>query len=132
MDSARRRVLLVDGHVDTVDSLAMLLDLYGHEVERCYDGALALDAALRFQPDLIILEQRLPGAPSGLSLGQSLAAHPRLAGLSLALQASTLRPGDRAQARALGFTDCMLKPIDPDVILELIERVPPRCQVLPA
>ena len=132
MDIAGRRVLLVDDHVDTVDSLAMLLALYGHEVERCYDGALALEAALRFRPDVIFLEQRLPGALSGLALGQLLAEHAGLTGVTLVLQSATLRPGERTLAHDLGFSECMLKPVEPDVILSLVARVPARCHALPA
>lgn len=132
MDIAGRRVLLVDGHVDTVDSLAMLLVLYGHAVERCYDGSLAMEAALRFQPDVVILEQRLPGPVGGLALGQLLSEQPRLAGVTLVLQSATLRPDDQRLAYGLGFRDCMLKPIDPDIILGAVERAPARRQALPA
>ena len=132
MDIAGRRVLLVDGHVDTVDSLAMLLALYGHTVECCYDGSLAMEAALRFQPDVVILEQRLPGPLGGLALGQLMSEHPRLAGVTLVLQSATLRPDDQGLAYGSGFNDCMLKPIDPDVILSAVERAPARRQALPA
>lgn len=125
-------MLLVDGHVDTVDSLAMLLALYGHAVERCYDGALALEAALRFQPDMVILEQRLPGPLGGMALGHLMSDHPGLAGVTLVLQSATLRPDDQMLAYRLGFSDCMLKPIDPDVILGVVERAPSRRQALPA
>jgi CheY-like chemotaxis protein len=121
---AARRVLLVDGHVDSVDSLAMLLELYGHDVERCYDAGRAMQAALGFGPDVVLIEQRLPGPSDGFALGCSMLREPRLAGTAVALQTAVARPEDRDRARAAGFADLLLKPADPDEILRLIERIP--------
>lgn len=132
MDHAGRRVLLVDGHADTVDSLAMLLELYGHRIERCYDGGRAMDAALRFRPDLVLIEQRLPGAQDGFALGCAMLREPRLAGTAVALQSAVARPDERARARAAGFVDLLLKPAEPDEILCLIERAAACGDPLPA
>src|SRR5438105_15945485 len=54
------RILLVDDCKDTVDSLAILLGLWGHEVRPAYDGAEALAAASDFKPDVVLLDMLLP------------------------------------------------------------------------
>src|SRR6185436_17409260 len=55
------RVLVVDDNVDTAGSLAMLLEATGHEVWKAHDGPAALDAALRYRPNVILLDLGLPG-----------------------------------------------------------------------
>ena len=60
-DVPHLRVLVVDDNVDTAESLAMLLKLYGHEVWPVHTGPKALEAAQAEQPDVILLDIGLPG-----------------------------------------------------------------------
>ena len=57
----RRRILMVDDHIDGAESLAMLLRLLGHEAHTVHNGPEALVAAGDFQPDLVFLDIGLPG-----------------------------------------------------------------------
>src|SRR4051812_47859502 len=54
------RILIVDDCKDTVDSLGILLGLWGHEVRVAYDGAQALATAADFKPDAVLLDILLP------------------------------------------------------------------------
>jgi CheY-like chemotaxis protein len=62
-NSAKRslRVLVADDNVDTVESLAMLMTTLGHDVRKAYDGLASLEAALDYQPDIMLLDIGLPG-----------------------------------------------------------------------
>lgn len=71
----KRRVLVVDDNPDIVDSLAMLLGLYGFEVSSACTGAAALDAAARLAPDLVLLDIGLPDM-DGIEVARRLAALP--------------------------------------------------------
>ena len=57
---AKRRVLVVEDHLDSVHSMAALLRMMGHEVEFAINGFAALDIARRFRPDFILLDVSLP------------------------------------------------------------------------
>lgn len=54
------RVLIVDDNQDAADTLSELLTMEGYVTSTAYDGFLALDAALSFQPHIIILDLGMP------------------------------------------------------------------------
>src|SRR5262249_1479750 len=55
-----RRILVADDNIDSLESLATLLSLSGHEVYRALDGTLALEAAERYLPDVVLLDIGMP------------------------------------------------------------------------
>jgi PleD family two-component response regulator len=55
------RVLVVNDSPDNVESMAVLLRLYGHEVEVALGGAAALPVAQAQQPDAVLLDISMPG-----------------------------------------------------------------------
>jgi CheY-like chemotaxis protein len=58
---ARLRVLVVDDNRDAAESLAVMLELTGHDVAVAHDGTAALEAAARLLPDVILLDIGMPG-----------------------------------------------------------------------
>ncbi len=54
------RILVVDDNRESANALAMLRDLSGHETHTVYDGP-AVEAAIRLDPDVILLNIGLPG-----------------------------------------------------------------------
>ena len=58
----QRRILVVDDNRDAAASLAMLLELDGHEIVTAHDGAAALEAAEAHRPDVVLLDIGLPRA----------------------------------------------------------------------
>lgn len=61
------RVLIVDDHKSTADSLAQIVTRLGHDVLALYDGAEAMSALDEKPYDLTVTDLRLPGA-SGLDI----------------------------------------------------------------
>jgi signal transduction histidine kinase len=57
----RRRILIVDDNRDAADTLAMTLDLLGHEVRTYYDPLQALEHAAGYSPDLVFMDVGMPG-----------------------------------------------------------------------
>src|SRR5262245_27205253 len=55
-----RRVLVAYPHADTVESTALLLRLWGHDVRGARSGPEALQVALTYRPDAILMEMGLP------------------------------------------------------------------------
>src|SRR5437660_921953 len=55
------KVLCVDDNADAAESAAMLLEGAGCAVRVCHDGPSALAAAAEFQPDVCVIDLRMPG-----------------------------------------------------------------------
>jgi signal transduction histidine kinase/CheY-like chemotaxis protein len=116
------RVLVADDNRDAAESLGALLELEGHQVTLAFDGADALAAWERVQPDVCLLDIGMPHRT-----GNEVAAEirSRLNGRLPTLVAITGwgQDADRNQALAAGFDHHMTKPVDPTQLLQLIAQV---------
>ena len=117
---ARRRILVVDDHVDVADSLAMLLECTQYEVRTAYNGQEAVETARLFMPDLIILDIDMP-VMDGFAAARML-RHDGDTQLLIALTGQT-RPLDRIEARQSGFDMFLPKPIDGEYLLSMVDSV---------
>jgi CheY-like chemotaxis protein len=113
MREAPLRVLVVDDHRDTVDSLAMLLQSWGHEVWPTYDGPAALAAARAHPPDVVLLDLAMPRL-SGNNLAAQLRQLPGMAEALLVCITGLGREEDRRRSREAGRDRHLLKPVDPE------------------
>jgi PAS domain S-box-containing protein len=118
----RRRVLIVDDNRDSADTLAALLDAWGHEVRTSYDGPSAITAVAEFQPSVVLLDIGLPKMN-----GYEVAAQLRkLAnGRSLTLVAFTGygQDEDRRRVREAGFDYHLVKPLEPAALEKILDTV---------
>jgi CheY-like chemotaxis protein len=116
------RVLCVDDHPDTADSLGVLLELVGYEAKVCYDGASALALAEEFRPDACILDLTMPGI-DGVEVGRRLRERPWARNLPLV--AVTALGNDEARRRTTeaGFDLHLTKPVDPDRLANILADI---------
>lgn len=115
----RRRVLLVEDNEDTRVALEAVLELDGHEVRACGDGAEGLRLLLAQRPDVGVIDIGLPGLS-----GYELARESRLRGYTGRLVALSGygRERDVQQARQAGFDAHLVKPVDLDALRrEMVE-----------
>ena len=127
-DVATLRILVVDDHHDSADTLQIMLGIDGHTVEVAYEGAGVVAIAERFHPDAIILDLDLPDV-SGYEVARRVRAIPDAA----VLIALTGYGGERyrATAREAGFEHHLLKPIDLALLRKvLVPRVAPAVREL--
>lgn len=54
------RVLIADDYRDTCETMAILLRLWGHEVRTAGDGAVALEIAATWRPDVVLADIGMP------------------------------------------------------------------------
>jgi len=112
-------VLVVEDCHDSALSLAMLLQLWGHEAHAAYDGPAALRMACELRPDVVLLDLGLPGM-SGWEVAARLR---KQAGLEEALLVATTgygREEDRRRSREAGCDCHLLKPVDLDELAHLL------------
>ncbi|HET6572022.1 MAG TPA: response regulator [Fimbriiglobus sp.] len=115
------RVLCVDDNQDSADSMAMLLEMLGCEVEVSYGGAAALALADQFRPDVCLLDITMPGM-DGLELALQL--RQRAAGRRLLLVATTALGSEfhRGQTTAAGFDHHLTKPVEITALTAALQR----------
>ncbi len=108
---APRRILVVDDQVDVAESLALVLELEGHQVKTALDGPTALELATEFQPDVVLLDLGLPEM-DGYVVAQRLRARPETQNVLLIAVTGYGRQEDRERTQATGFDHHLVKPID--------------------
>jgi CheY-like chemotaxis protein len=116
---AKRRILVVDDNKDAADSLAALLEIDGHQVKAVYTAEAGLEEVDLFKPDLVLLDIGLPRI-SGYEVVQRIkAVHPLISVVALSGYG---RPEDKQRAVAAGFDAHLVKPVDFDVLRQLMNR----------
>jgi two-component system OmpR family response regulator len=111
-----RRILVVDDEVSIVDAVGTALRYEGYRVEEAFTGRQALDAAARFDPDLIVLDWMLPDI-QGIEVGRRLRARgSRTAVLFLTAKDATEH---KVEALRAGGDDYVTKPFS---LAELVAR----------
>ena len=118
---SKRRVLVVDDNQDIVDSLVMLLGLYGYEVASAGSGAAALGAVAESAPDVVLLDIGLPDI-DGIEVARRLAAMPgRRAMKVVAVSGYGERVTESRGAPGL-FDAHLLKPPALDSLLRVLDE----------
>jgi signal transduction histidine kinase len=118
-----RRILVADDNVDSLESLATLLSLSGHEVYRALDGTLALAAAERYLPDVVLLDIGMPEL-SGYDVARQIRATPWGKGLVLVALTGWGQESDRRRSHEAGFNSHLVKPVDLEQLNRLLAEVP--------
>ena len=119
----RCRVLIVDDNVDTTTSMALLLNASGHEVQTAHDGPTALDAAVDYRPDVVILDIGLPGL-NGYEVARRMRHQAALADAVLIAITGYGQETDRQTALAAGFNHHLVKPVDFALVRNILSTVP--------
>jgi CheY-like chemotaxis protein len=113
------RVLLVDDCPDTLMSMALLLQLWGHETREARDGETALEVAATYEPDVILLDIGMPGL-DGLEVARRLRQQERERVLLICVSGFG-REVDRQEALEAGCDLHLVKPVDLDDLRNLLE-----------
>lgn len=119
------RVLVVDDNVDSADSIAMLLQMSGHEVRVSYSGPDAVETAVEYRPDIVLLDIGLPGI-DGYEVARRLRKRPELREVKLIAVTGYGQEADRLQSQEAGFDYHLVKPVDAqklqDLLVELMKK----------
>jgi CheY-like chemotaxis protein len=115
-----KRVLVADDNADAAESLKMMLQLLGHEVQAVDDGEQALAAARQFRPHVVILDIGMPRL-DGLSAARQLRAMPNGADFTLVALTGWGQPQDRHESAAAGFDHHFVKPVSIEALSEVLE-----------
>lgn len=113
--TARHRILIIDDVNENLHTLmAILRDDYA--IVAANSGEKALELAQRKpQPDLILLDIKMPGM-DGYSVLARLKANPDTADIPVIFVTALAEAADEAQGLTLGVADYITKPVNPDLL----------------
>lgn len=118
--SRTARILIVDDDVEASLSLARRLREWGYdEIRSECSAAAALEAAVSFDPGIILLDIDLPDM-SGYDVARLLHQHPRLQETRLIALTDRGEHLGREQARASGFERYLVKPASAAALREVL------------
>ena len=106
------RVLVVDDNVDSAEAMTAALRIEGHHADVAYDGETALQRAMDFRPDAVVLDIGLPGM-SGLDVARALRGLPETHDTVLIALSGYGQLEDQERSLAAGLDRHLTKPVDP-------------------
>ncbi|MBN3856639.1 PAS domain S-box protein [Paraburkholderia sp. Ac-20340] len=124
-ESLPLRVLVVDDNRDSADSLAMLLELKGHDVRVAYSAIQARELAERFTPDAALIDIAMPEI-DGYAALRDLRTLEALGHTLFAAMTGFGQAADIELTRAAGFEMHLVKPVDVTLFDEVLARAAAR------
>jgi len=115
------RVLIVDDHPDTAESLARLIGMHGHEARFLTNPRAAQELIKSFQPHVVLLDIAMP-IMDGWTLGRRIRHDPESEHVKLVAVTAFGEPADHVKSREAGFDAHVQKPMDPALVDAMLEQ----------
>ena len=116
------KILCVEDSEDNLFMLHRRLSRAGFDVKVTRNGAEAVEWAKTFQPDLIVMDLKLPGL-NGWEATRRLKGQPETKHIPVIVLTVETSKKSRDEAIAAGCDDFMLKPIDFGGLVEKIRSL---------
>jgi PAS domain S-box-containing protein len=113
------RILVVDDNRDGADSLSAILQIMGNDTRTVYDGQAAVDTAVKFRPNVVLLDIGLPKL-DGYEVCRRIRAQPGGERVVLIALTGWGQDEDRRRSHDAGFDHHLVKPVKPRDLMELI------------
>jgi CheY-like chemotaxis protein len=117
----RLRILVVDDDEDLAHLLAKVLVTRNYEVRTARDSATAMDAVAEFRPEVALIDIGLP-TMDGYELARELRKLLPVEACRLIALTGYSEEGEKEKARAAGFEEHLLKPVNLATLRRAIER----------
>ena len=108
------KVLCVEDEPEIRDVIVEELIDFGHDVETAEDGKLGLEAALQFQPDVILSDFLMPRMTGPEMIRTLRDGHPEFSATPCVVISAYANDRHRSEATEAGVTLYLTKPIDFD------------------
>jgi len=117
-----KSILTVDDSASIRQMVSFTLKGAGYEVVEAVDGEDGLQKAKAKAFNLILSDQNMPRL-DGLGLIKSLRAMPQYKMVPILMLTTESSDAMKAQGRAAGATGWLVKPFDPQKLLEVVKKV---------
>jgi signal transduction histidine kinase len=120
--SAGVKVLIADDNQDAAATLAMLLQMLGHDVRHVHDGEAAVISAQELMPEIALIDLGMPKL-NGYEVCRRIRLLPRGNEVMVVAVTGWGQPDDRRRSAEAGFDRHLVKPVDPSALTQLIGEV---------
>lgn len=117
-----KTVLTVDDSASIRQMVSFTLKSAGYEVVEAIDGMDGLDKAKSKAFNLVLTDQNMPRM-DGLSLIKSLRTMPTFRSVPILMLTTESSDAMKSQGRAAGATGWLVKPFDPQKLIEVVKKV---------
>lgn len=123
IDSALNRIMHVDDEPDIREVTRLALeDVGGFTVESCASGAQAIEKALDFNPEIILLDVMMPGM-SGPEVLEALRSQRETEETPVIFMTAKVQAREIAALTELGAIGVIEKPFDPMTMSSLVTEI---------
>ncbi len=116
---SKKKILIIDDEVDTLNLLGMTLSLAGYETAKAKDGQTGIALITEFEPDAIILDVMMPDQ-SGIEVLETIKKLFR-APPPVIIFSARGRIEDMVEGMEAGAFKYLVKPVSRDKLLETIK-----------
>jgi len=115
-------ILTVDDSASIRQMVAFTLKSAGYTVIEAADGQEGLDKAKTNAANLVLTDQNMPKM-DGLTLIKTLRGLPQYRSVPILMLTTESSDAMKAQGKAAGATGWLVKPFDPQKLLEVVKKV---------
>lgn len=116
------KILIVDDNHEAGDTLGLILEMKGSEIRIAHDGNEALNEAIAFAPDVILLDIGLPDI-NGYEVAQRIRTLPQLKDVVIIAVTGWGQQDDRRKSKESGFNYHLVKPVEIDALEKLLHLI---------
>ena len=117
----KEKILIIDDEAQLVDMFKMRLEANNYDVIAAYDGEEGLDKAQKENPDIILLDIQMPRM-DGYQTLKKLREDSRTESIPVIMLTAKSQAVDVSQAAGLGANDYIVKPFDPQTLMQKIKE----------
>jgi PAS domain S-box-containing protein len=124
------KILAIDDNTDALHPLAEILRINGYSVKTAETGEEGIELAAEWFPEIVLLDIGLPDL-DGYEVARRLRQHSGANGQKLIAMTGWGQESDKRKAVEAGFDAHLTKPVEPAMLLKLLETTSPhRCSTL--
>jgi DNA-binding response OmpR family regulator len=116
------KILIAEDDKDIRELIVLSLGFAGYQVISAADGQQAVDLTLEKEPDLIMLDVRMPRL-SGFEALEQIKGHPEFADTPVVILSAKGQESEIEAGLELGALQYILKPFAPDELIDKIKQI---------
>lgn len=116
-----KKILIVEDNEKNLYLLRFLLEKLGHTIVEAKDGRSGVEMTIAEKPDIILMDIQLP-VMDGYETTRQIRSMEEFKTLPIIAITSYAMVGDREKTLAVGCTDYIEKPIQPESFIQKIQE----------